>query len=137
VSLSSIATALEAAALAATSATVALDDPFARVQGPTAGVTALSVLALPAGYDLGSDSNQTYLVALFEIAVVHRLADPNDEAAYVEGAMRTDQVALLDPSLWEVAGVYEVAELPGLEADRDRVGRAIVYRISAQLRFIP
>lgn len=64
-------------------------------------------------------SNDNYVVMAGRISVYHRLADPDDERAYTEGAMQTTLDALAARSTWQ--GLSEVDRVdtdPAYEVER-------------------
>lgn len=136
--LEEVRAAVVAKALADTSATVELAGPLARrARLATAGLTALQSLAVQAGLDGSQNSNVAYQVGRIRLTMLHRLADPLDEEAYLEGPMGPDQAILTDWRWWKIdPQVYSVEELELTLGEDARIGDVIEYRVDATLRFV-
>lgn len=129
--------ALVAKVIAQTGASVELAHALARTDALAAGVTACAALGVVAGFDRRSDSNLAYAVAQIRLWMVHRLADPLDEAAYLEGAMQTDQALVMDRRFWAIAEAYDVLDELEMQIRPQRIGNVIEYAIDGQLRYVP
>ena len=130
-----VRTALETAAVAATSATSALDMGVSRDRA-VAG-TVLRVMALSAGVEAG-DSNQSYDVARYRVEVLHKLSSRT--AAVEETYLATstaDQKALMVLTFWRgLTGVHELIDGPALE-EPERVGMVMEYNVTATVSLVP
>ncbi len=86
------------------------------------------------------NSNEARTALGLQITVAHRLANPNDERAYTEGARLTAQQSLVDPIWWAgiasngIPGVREVLEPPdtGL-GDLTRTNDVITYTLTLSI----
>jgi hypothetical protein len=134
-SVSSVATLLDAAVLAGTSATTAFGAPLWRRQAIPAGETWVTRSCEIVGFDR-RDSSVSYVSAQFTFTILHHLSDPTVTATYVTGAMRTDQEYLMDTNSYRVAGVREVLDVPELEL-LSRIGNVMEYSVSVQLSIVP
>jgi len=134
--LATLQAALVAKAIADTSATLELAGPLARRALLSAGQTGILPFGAVAGYTF--QSNQAHAVALIRLAVIHRLADPANEDAYLDSAFATDTAILLDRRWWKVVEAYDVLVAPELVIPEGaRIGNVIEYEVASQLRFIP
>ena len=103
-----------------------------------AGETAYQLRVEGRGVD-GTDSNVVKLVAEVEIEIHHRLSDWENERAYTEGAMMTDQESLGDFRVWRAACASMDTFLEPAELDRPslRDGDWISYIYKALVRLNP
>lgn len=133
--IASVDTALRAAVLSATSATLAITKPLSKMFDVPAGCTYIRTLAVPIGQD--GDSNTSRTVGNFSVIVSHKLADSLDEGAYLTGDLVTDLAALTPRSFWRgVTGVYNIVDAPEVTLP-ERVGNVIEYAVTAQLSISP
>ena len=102
-----------------------------RQQRIPVGATYFTGYQVVPGFDR-RDSNIGYTVTRYSTIMVHNLADPTNETTYLKGDMLTDQAILMDRDFYDVAGVYEVLEVPELDLP-ERVGNVIEYTVSVQL----
>jgi hypothetical protein len=136
-SVSSVATLLDAAVLAGTSATTAFTAPYWRRQAVPAGETWVVSTVEIVGIDRRT-SNLNYVVALFSFTILHHLSDSTDSNTYRTGDMQTDQEFLMDPNTYRVAGVKEVLDGGVVEMDRlQRIANIMEYTVSVQLSLVP
>lgn len=133
--VASVDTALRAAVLSATSATLAVEKPLSKMFDVPQGATYIRTLAVPIGQD--GDSNTSRTVGHFAVTVCHKLADSLDEDAYIAGDLVTDLAALTPLSFWRgITGVYAINDSPEV-ALPERVGNVIEYTVTAQLSIKP
>jgi hypothetical protein len=130
-SLASVNILLIAKTLSLTSAAQAYGNPLSRNERVPVGTTYFTGVRVVAGFDR-RDSNIGYTVYEFDGQMVHNLADPTDEDAYMNSTMLTDQQVLMDPDFFRVAGVYEVISVPELTPP-ERTGNVIEYSVTVQL----
>jgi len=135
VSVSSVGALLDTAVLANTSATTAFTAPYWRRQAIPAGETWVTSDIEIVGVDR-RDSDISYVAGLFTFTMLHHLSDHTDSNTYRVGDMQTDQEYLMDSLNYDVAGVYEVLDVP--ELDRlQRFENIMEYSVSVQLSIVP
>ena len=133
----SVASVLETAVIAGTSATAATTNREAQTETLAAGATKAQILTMNVGQD--HDSNVSRLVAEYDVRMLHRLSTPLDDSTYLDGNAVTDQGALMVRSFYRaLAGVHEVIDGPGAtKPSRPRPGNVIEYTVTVQLSIVP
>lgn len=124
--------------LAATSATVRMDHDLRSDRDRMALGETRFGLAVDVIVQDTRDISRTVEVCLARVAMWHRLADWTDPRAYREGAMLTDQSALLDAAPWQaLASVLEFVEPPTVPNTSEREGHVIGYEVEVSVRLVP
>lgn len=81
------------------------------------GATRYQLAGGPAGED--KDSNTSRIILACRIGVFHRLADPDAERTYTEGAMQTTLDALMKTQTWtDLPEARRIEEAPTYEVER-------------------
>jgi hypothetical protein len=81
------------------------------------GATRYQLSLGPAGE--AKDSNSSRIILSGSVSVYHRLADPDAERTYTEGAMQTTLDALLQTTTWTaLAECFQVASDPAYSVER-------------------
>lgn len=131
----SVLTAIATAVEAQVSGIVRLGSDYrADLTAIAVGATRYQLRGGPAGQEGGS--NVVYTVEAIELEIRHRLADPDAERTYTEGAMQTNIEAFIVPSFWlGITGVFEVVSDP--EYDVARVLNVISTQIRVSVSISP
>ena len=132
-SVASVALLIVVNALADTSISSVFSNPLWRRERIPAGSTYGTGVTRVAGFI--PESNSGRLVITAPVTVLHNLADPTDENAYIGSTMLTDMAVLMAPGWWKVAGVNHVLDVPELDPP-ERIGNVIEYTVTAQLELL-
>ena len=74
--------------------------------------------------------------AALTLRLIHRLADPDAERTYTEGAMQTDVSALVLESFWRgLTSAREVVEAPTYDVEREI--NVIVVTLNVRVAIVP
>lgn len=80
------------------------------------------------------ESNSSHDSVAIEVHIHHKLTSATSERAYTEADMHAQQLAMLDKTWWEVAGVRQVSGGPEIGANVSRAGNIISWSTQAELQ---